>query len=445
MERVFKRKIYDKLLSWKEQRQGRSAILVEGARRVGKSTIVKQFAEKEYKSYILIDFNNTTEIIRQLFDDLTDMDAFFLQLQQQCHVRLYERQSAIIFDEVQRCPAARQAIKYLVADGRYDYIETGSLISIKKNTRDITIPSEETRLPMYPMDYDEFRWATGDTATTELLPQFFEKGMPLGAAHRKTLFNFRLYMLVGGMPQAVNAYLDTNNLAEVDIVKRDIIRLYLDDFRKIDSTGRIERLFLDIPSQLSNNVARYHPYPVIGEVKEDKMLELLNELEDSKTVLMCYRTNDPNVGMALTKDRTRYKIFMADTGLFITLCFWDKEFTDNIIYSKLLGDKLEANLGYIYENMVAQMLCAAGHQLFYYTFPTEDGKRLYEVDFLIRQGNKLSPIEVKSSGYTTHKSLDVFCQRFSSRIGKRFLITTKDFAQQGETTILPVYMTPLLQ
>ena len=445
MERVFKRKIYEKLLRWKEQRKGATALLIEGARRVGKSTIVKQFAQSEYKSYILIDFNNTTQAIRDLFDDLTDMNMFFMLLQQQTQVKLYERDSLIIFDEVQKFPIARQAIKYLVADGRYDFIETGSLISIKKNTKDITIPSEETRISMFPMDYDEFRWALADEVTPDLLPQFYQKGTPLGPTHRKAMRDFRLYMLVGGMPQAVNAYLDTNNLSDVDQVKRDIIKLYLDDFRKIDPTGRVEKLFLNIPAQLSNNVSRYMPYQAIGEVKGDKMLEFLNDLEDSKTVLMCYRCNDPNVGMSLTQDQERYKMFLADTGLFVTLAFWDKDVTENIIYFKLLHDKLQTNLGYIYENIVAQTIVATGQKLFYYTFPSEDGKRLYEVDFLLSKESKLWPLEVKSSGYKTHQSLDEFCSKYPSRVSKRFLITTKDYEQQQQTTILPVYMTSLLK
>lgn len=445
MERVFKRKIYEKLLQWKELRKGATALLIEGARRVGKSTIVKQFAQSEYKSYILIDFNNTTQAIRDLFDDLTDMNMFFMLLQQQTQVKLYERDSLIIFDEVQKFPIARQAIKYLVADGRYDYIETGSLISIKKNTKDITIPSEETRISMFPMDYDEFRWALADEVTPDLLPQFYQKGTPLGPTHRKAMRDFRLYMLVGGMPQAVNAFLDTNNLSDVDQVKRDIIKLYLDDFRKIDPTGRVEKLFLNIPAQLSNNVSRYMPYQAIGEVKGDKMLEFLNDLEDSKTVLMCYRCNDPNVGMSLTQDQERYKMFLADTGLFVTLAFWDKDVTENIIYSKLLNDKLQTNLGYIYENIVAQTIVATGQKLFYYTFPSEDGKRLYEVDFLLSKESKLWPLEVKSSGYKTHQSLDEFCSKYPSRVSKRFLITTKDYEQQQQTTILPVYMTSLLK
>lgn len=440
---IFKRKLYDRLLEWKTERHGKTALLIEGARRVGKSTLVTLFAEKEYESHILIDFNRTSEIIKSLFEDLTDLNKIFLQLQQNYQVVLKPRKSVIIFDEVQNCPKARQAIKYLVADGRYDYIETGSLISIKKNTKDITIPSEEERITMFPMDYEEFRWALGDTASIDLLRQFYDKKIPLNAANRKAMFDFRLYMLVGGMPQAVSEYLETNNLSLVDQTKRGIIRLYLDDFQKIDPSGNVEKLFRDIPAQLSSNVSRYQPYPVVGNKSEDKMAELLQSLSDSKTTLFCYRCADPSVGMSLNKDLSRFKIFMADTGLFVTLCFWDKDYTENTIYQKLLSDKLEANLGYIYENAVAQMLASSGNNLYYYTFP-KDEKHNYEIDFLLSQGNKLMPIEVKSSGYKTHASLDAFCQKYSSRIGQRVMIYTKDLQTEGNTLLLPVYFTPFL-
>ena len=443
MERIFKRKLYDRLVEWKAAEQGRTAVLVEGARRVGKSTLVEHFAKQEYESYILIDFNRVPKTVMDLFDDLTNLDHIFLFLQQHYQVVLKPRKSLIIFDEVQKCPKARQAIKYLVADGRYDYIETGSLISIKKNTKDITIPSEERRMTMFPMDYEEFRWALGDEVTVDFLRQLCESRRALGAAHRKTMYDFRLYMLVGGMPQAVETYLSTNNLSLVDKTKRDILRLYLDDFQKIDPTGNAERLFLHIPAQLSNNVSRYQPYSVIGDKSEEKLVELLQTLSESKTTLFCHRCTDPNVGMSLYEDVSRYKIFLADTGLFVTLCFWDKDYTENVIYSKLLTDKLEANLGYLYENAVAQMLASSGNRLFYYTFPKDD-KHNYEVDFLLSKGNKLMPIEVKSSGYKAHKSLDAFCDKYSSRVGERILLYTKDFQKDGMTACLPVYFTPFL-
>ena len=442
-KRIFKRKIYSQILQWKEENDGSSALLVEGARRVGKSTIVEEFARQEYESYILIDFNKASKAIKSLFDDLMDLDYIFMVLQQTYKKTLVPRKSVIIFDEVQKCPTARQAIKYLVQDGRYDYIETGSLISIKKNTEGITIPSEEDSIQMYPMDYEEFRWALSDETTVPILRKFWEMKKPLGPAHRNTQRDLRLYMLVGGMPQAVNTYLDTNNLKKVDAAKRKIIKLYADDFRKIDPAGRITRLFLSIPAQLSNNESRYQPTTVLGNVDSEKMTELLSNLEDSKTVSFAYHSNDPNVGMELTKDDTRFKLFVADTGLFVTMAFWDKSYTENVIYEKLLSDKLSANLGYVYENLIAQMLTATGNKLFYYTWP-KDEKHNYEIDFLLSRGAKIDPIEVKSSGYKTHASLDDFCSKFSSRIGNRYLVYTKDLNKDGQTVLVPVYMTPFL-
>jgi len=443
MERIFKRKLYERLLEWKRVKNGQSAILIEGARRVGKSTLIEQFAKNEYESYILIDFNVASDEVKSLFNNLMNMDYIFLQLQALYKVVLKERKSVIIFDEVQKCPLARQAIKYLVKDGRYDYIETGSLISIKKNTKNITIPSEEERVILYPMDYEEFRWALGDEATIPLLRTFYEKRIPLDKAHRDKMRDFRLYMLVGGMPQAVNAYIETNNFSLVDRVKRNIIKVYQDDFQKLDETGRLETLFMEIPSQLSQASNRFKPYAVLGDVDDEKLLELLRELEDSKTTLFSYHSNDPNVGMSLTKDISKFKIFCADTGLFVTLAFWDKDHTDNIIYQKLLNDKLSTNLGYVYENIIAQMLATSGNKLFYYTWP-KDPTHNYEIDFLISRGAKIHPIEVKSSGYKSHKSLDVFCQKFSHVVERRYLIYTKDLKKDKETLLLPVYLTPFI-
>lgn len=443
-ERKFRRKVYGKMLEWKTTSKGRSALLLEGARRIGKSTIVEEFAKKEYNSYILIDFNEASQDVKDLFENLMDLDYIFLYLQNIYQTSLYEHESVIVFDEVQQCPKARQAIKYLVKDGRYDYIETGSLISIHKNTKDINIPSEEHRVEMFPMDYEEFRWALGDETGMSLLKQVFEKRMSLGEGiNRMKMRDLRLYMLVGGMPQAVNEYLDTKNLQNVDFVKRQIIQLYADDFRKIDPTGRISKLFMSIPSQLSRNLMRYQPTPVVGNISSDKIDELLLCLEDSKTINIAYHADDPHVGMSLTMDYGKYKLYVGDTGLFVTLAFWDKDFTENIIYNKLLSDKLSANMGYVYENLVAQMLRASGDRLFYYTFP-KDKTHFYEIDFLLSRGNKLCPIEVKSSGYKTHASLDAFCRKFSDRIGQRYLIYTKDLQKDEQTLLLPVYMTPLV-
>ena len=443
-ERKFRRKVYGKMLEWKTTSKGRSALLLEGARRIGKSTIVEEFAKKEYSSYILIDFNEASQDVKDLFENLMDLDYIFLYLQNIYQTSLYEHESVIVFDEVQQCPKARQAIKYLVKDGRYDYIETGSLISIHKNTKDINIPSEEHRVEMFPMDYEEFRWALGDETGMSLLKQVFEKRMSLGEGiNRMKMRDLRLYMLVGGMPQAVNEYLDTKNLQNVDLVKRQIIQLYADDFRKIDPTGRISKLFMSIPSQLSRNLMRHQPTPVVGNIPSDKIDELLLCLEDSKTINIAYHADDPHVGMSLTMDYGKYKLYVGDTGLFVTLAFWDKDFTENIIYNKLLSDKLSANMGYVYENLVAQMLRASGDRLFYYTFP-KDKTHFYEIDFLLSRGNKLCPIEVKSSGYKTHASLDAFCRKFSDRIGQRYLIYTKDLQKDEQTLLLPVYMTPLV-
>ena len=443
MKRIFKRKLYDRLLEWKHVQNGKTAILIEGARRVGKSTLVEQFAKNEYDSYILIDFNEASEEVTALFNNLMNMDYIFLQLQSIYNVVLKKRKSVIIFDEVQNCPRARQAIKYLVKDGRYDYIETGSLISIKKNTKNITIPSEEERVTLYPMDYEEFRWAMGDEATIPLLRTFYDNKLPLVQAHREAMRNFRLYLLVGGMPQAVEAYIETNNFSMVDLAKRGVIRIYQDDFQKLDSTGRLETLFMNIPSQLSQTNNRFKPYAVLGDVDEDKLVEFLKDLEDSKTTLFAYHSNDPNVGMSLTKDISKFKIFCADTGLFVTLAFWDKDYTENVIYQKLLNDKLSTNLGYVYENMIAQMLATSGNKLFYYTWP-KDETHNYEIDFLLSHGTKLQPVEVKSSGYNTHKSLDVFCEKYAHIVERRYLIYTKDLKTDKGTILLPVYMTPFL-
>lgn len=440
IQRIFRRKIYDKILKWKEENQGKTALLIEGARRVGKSTVVEEFARKEYQSCIIIDFNKARKEVKDLFEDLMDMDLLFLKLQQTYHVELVDRNSVIVFDEVQQCPLARQAIKYLVQDGRYDYIETGSLISVKKNTKDITIPSEEDRIEMHPLDYEEFRWAIGDQTSINILAKFWEKKLPLGAAHREAIRNLRLYMLVGGMPQAINTYIETNNLSKVDETKRKIIKLYEDDLLKIDTSGRASKMFLSIPAALSRNASRYVPSSIIGETNEEKMLELLKTLEDSKITNMAYHVDDPNVGMPLSK---KFKMFVADTGLFVTLAFWDKSFTENIIYSKLLSDKLAANLGYVYENLAAQMLTASGNRLFYHTWK-KDEKHYYEIDFLISNGTKLCPIEVKSSGYKTHVSLDNFYEKYSKIVAQRYLIYTKDLQKDGNTLLLPFYMIPFI-
>ena len=423
---MFKRKIYSKLLSWKEESNGNTALLIEGARRIGKSTVVESFAKNEYQNYILIDFSTVSKSIKALFEDISDLDYLFLQLQLQYKVDLHER----------------KAIKSLVKDHRYDYIETGSLISIKKN---ILIPSEERKLSMYPMDYEEFLWALGDHTTTALVRKLFDSRHPIGdKLHRKLMRDFRLYMLVGGMPQAVNEYLQTNNFRKVDTIKRDILNLYEDDFKKIDSTGKLSLLFDAIPAQLNKNAARYQVSSVLANDRADSILELIAELKDSKTVLVSYHANDPNAGMSTNKDLCKFKLFLCDTGLFTTLMFKDKDFTENIIYEKLLNDTLNTNLGYLYENIVAQILTCNGNELFYYTFFNETSRHNYEIDFLLASRNKICPIEVKSSGYKTHKSLDEFCKKYSDCILDKYLVYTKDLAKDSDILCLPVYMVPFL-
>ena len=444
-EIVFKRKLYDTMLKWKTERDGATALLIKGARRVGKSTLAEEFAKNEYESYLLIDFSEASEEVKGLFSDISNLDDIFVRLQFIYDVTLFPRKSAVIFDEVQDCPMARQAIRKLVKDHRYDYIETGSLLSIRKNTKDIRIPSEETRVTLYPLDYEEFRWALGDKVSIPLLQTTFEQRKSLGdAVNRKLMRDFRLYMLVGGMPQAVSSYLETKNLGAVDAVKREIIELYDEDFYKIDPTGKAARLFRAIPAQLNSNASRYQVSSVLENDRQDSVSEIVQEMENSQTVIIARHANDPSAGLALHGNVEKYKMFVCDTGLFITLAFWDNVYTENIIYEKLLSDKLKSDLGYVFKNMVAQMLRAAGNELYYHTWPTENGKHNYEIDFMLSRKGKICPIEVKSSGYKTHASLDAFRDKFSSRILQSYLVYTKDFRQDGETILLPVYMTPLL-
>lgn len=441
----FKRKIYDTMLKWKTERNGDTALLIQGARRIGKSTIAEEFARREYESYILIDFSKVSKEVSDLFADISDLNYLFLRLQFIYQVQLHERRSVIIFDEVQLQPLARQAIKHLVKDHRYDYIETGSLISVRSKSRHILVPSEETKVDMYPMDYEEFRWALGDTATIPLLRTAFERKIPLGdAVHRKLMRDFRLYMLVGGMPQAVSAYIGTNNFTAVDRAKRDIIALYEEDFGKIDDSGRAKALYDAIPAQLSRNAMRYQVGKAIEEERVERVVNIVKEMEDSMTVNVVYHSDDPNVGLALTKNEEYFKMYASDTGLFVTLAFKDRDSTENVIYDKLLNDKLSTNLGYVYENVIAQMLKATGKNLFYHTIPYAEGRKYYEIDFVIPDRHKISPIEVKSSGYKTHKSLDEFCSKFSDRIMNKYLIYTKDYRREQGVEYVPVYMTMFL-
>ena len=442
---IFKRKMYERMLKWKTERNGTSALLIQGARRIGKSTLAEEFARNEYKSYLLIDFASCPQEIHDLFKDVSDLNYIFFRLQIIYHVQLHERESVIILDEVQKEPLARQAIKQLVKDHRYDYIETGSLISVKKTSEKILIPSEETKVDMFPMDYEEFRWALNDTATIPLLRKAFEQKISLGdSVHRHLMRDFRLYMLIGGMPQAVAEYIKTNNLGAVDTIKRDIISLYEEDFYKIDPSGKATALYDAIPAQLSKNASRYQISTALSGKRTDRLEELIKVMDDSMTTNVCYHSNDPHAGLALTKDPGKFKMYASDTGLFITLAFKDKDFTENIIYEKLLNDKLSTHLGYVYENMIAQMLRATGKKLFYHTIPFNEGKNYYEIDFLMPNLHKVSPIEVKSSGYKTHASLDEFSRKYSDRILNKYIIYTKDYRKEKDVNYIPIYMTMFL-
>lgn len=442
------------MLQWKKENDGQTALLIKGARRIGKSTIAEEFARNEYDSYIIIDFSIADNAIKELFSHLSDLNYFFLRLQSLTGVSLHKRKSAIIFDEVQLYPPARQAIKHLVKDRRYDYIETGSLLSIKKNVQNIVIPSEETRIAMHPLDYEEFLWAIGKTQTYELIKYSFQNLKPLGdAVNRDLMRDFRLYMLIGGMPQAINAYLEANDFSTVDAVKRNILELYIDDFRKIDPSGRASRLFSSIPAELSRNTMRYKVGSVIENATSARLGELLMDIADSMAVNFTYHANDPHVGFSLHADYNYFKMYLADTGLFVTLAFMDRAYTENEIYRKLLSDKLGTNLGYVYENAIAQMLKSAGNELFYYTFKEESSQenagqnkaaRNYEIDFLLSRKDKICPVEVKSSGYNTHKSLDKFQEQYPSRILHRYLLYTKDIRKDKDILCLPAYMAGLL-
>ena len=439
----FKRKAYDKLIEWKENYANEYAALLEGARRVGKSTIAETFAQNEYKSYVMLDFSKVADNIRNIFDDIGNLDLFFLRLQAETGVTLYEHESLIIFDEVQLFPKARQAIKHLVKDHRYHYIETGSLISIKKNVKDILIPSEEKKIHVYPMDYEEFCLATDNNY--EILKQISESGKGLGdSTNRKLMRDLRIYMAVGGMPQAVEAYIRGDNFTKIDFVKRQIISLYEDDFKKIDPSGRMSALYHSIPAQLSKDTKKYRITTALGKRNNTKAEELLFDLIDSRTIIPCYNSTDPRSSLSDTKDFNSYKLYLSDTGLFVTLMFIDRPEAENDVYAKLLSDKLPSNLGYLYENLVAQMLAATDRELFYHTWEKKDSTHYYEVDFLVSEGSKINAFEVKSSGIGKHESINEFAIKYSKHVNKTYLISQKDINKEGALLMRPFYLFQLL-
>ena len=438
---MFKRKATDKLKWWKENYGGKYAVLLQGARRVGKSTIAENFAKENYKSYIMIDFSNISSELNEVFDDISNLDIFFLKLQALTSIELYERNSVIIFDEIQLAPKVRQAIKHLVKDGRYDYIETGSLISIKKNVKNILIPSEEIKIDIYPMDYEEFNWACNKDYS--IYEKVYSSKKAVGSSTNRILMrDFRTYMAVGGMPQAVEAYINKKSFREIDLIKKEIINLYKDDFRKIDPSGRISAIFESIPSQLALQKNRFFISKATNSRKRVKDEEFLADLIDSKTVLLCRNVKDPSIALNLTTDFDTYKLYFADIGLFITQIFNSKSLVDENIYLKLLGDKLEANLGYIYENAVAQIINSYGRELLYHTWKNENQTHPYEIDFLIDDQTKIIPIEVKSSEVNNHKSINEFSKKYSSRISRRVLFSQSDISHDEMLELKPLYLLP---
>lgn len=446
---MLKRKIYDKLLKWKNQSNGSTAILIDGARRVGKSYIVEEFGKNEYESYITIDFGNISQDVLDLFIyDTTNLDLFFAKLSAYYGKTLHKRNSLIIFDEVQQFPKARQLIKYLVADGRYDYIETGSLIRLKKNVQDIIIPSEEEHIEMFPMDFEEFLWAMNDEVTVPLIRSCFENKTPLGPAlHRKIMNDFRQYILVGGMPQSVLAYLNEKNFEASDNAKRKIIKLYRDDISKFASgyENKVFALFDNIPAQLSKKEKKYNLSSINKNARSRTYEDSFIWLNEAMIVNTCFNTTDPNVGLALSADNTTQKCYMADTGLLVTLTFMDNSFTENELYKAILFDKLGINEGMIMENIVAQMLRTNGHKLYFYSRCDNTNRENHmEIDFLISENKKIAPIEVKSNNYTSHSSLDKFKTKFSSKIGNSYILYSKDVMVKDGIIHLPFYMAMFL-
>lgn len=439
---MFERKAYSKLLEWKNNMAGKYACLLEGARRVGKSTIAEEFAKNNYESYILVDFSKLTKEEEEVFESINDLDIFFLRLQAVKGVTLKERKSVIIFDEIQFAPKVRGAIKHLVKDGRYDYIETGSLISIKKNINDILIPSEEHKIDVYPMDYEEFCLATG--YNYDLIKQIYKCNQSMGqSVNRKLMRDFRIYMAVGGMPQAVEAFIKDKNFESVDRVKKEILKLYSDDFFKIDPSGRLSALYNSIPSQLANN-NKFYITKITGKKVRTRDRGLIFDLLNSKTVLPCYKVNDPSLSLNGSKDIDNFKLYLSDVGLFTTMLFNDKLSTNGDIYVKLLSDKLDVNLGYLYENAIAQIIKSCDRDLFYCVFKNNETTRYYEIDFLTTDDNKLVPIEVKSSEVKNHKSINEFSKKYSSKISRRLLFSQDDISHDEMLELRPIYLAPLV-
>lgn len=448
-----RRKIYQDLLNWKEKSQGRSALLIEGARRIGKSYIVSQFAQNEYKSHIIIDFNDMDDDLLTIFEQyLSHRDDFFLRLSLYYGVKLYERNTCIVFDEIQLYPKARAAIKYLVADGRFDYIETGSLVSIRRNVKDIVIPSEEHAIDMYPMDFEEFLWAMGEDMLMDFIRTQYEKKEPMGSLHRKALDYFRQYMIIGGMPQAVASYVEHRDFEEVDSIKRDILRLYRNDISKYayEAETKVTSIFEDIPSQLQKHEKKFKLSSLESSAKMRDYEDAFFWLDDARVVNTCYNATEPSIGLRLNMERTTLKCYMGDTGLLISHAFDENALMEEQLYKKMILGKLEVNEGMLMENIVAQMLRANGHKLFFFSrSDRENAENRMKIDFLIRKRNVTSrhnicPIEVKSSTRFTFSSLNKFCKKYAEQLTSPIILYTGDVTQKEGITCLPLYMTPLL-
>jgi len=445
----FQRKTYQKLLDWKKDSNGKTVLLLSGARRIGKSFLCGQFAKNEYKSAIIVDFGNIPKEIKDIFEnDSADLDMFFTKLSAFFNTRLYKRESLIVFDEVQLYPYARQLLKYLVSDGRYDYMETGSLLSLKQNVKDIVIPSEEEELKMFPMDFEEFLLALGDETTVPLLRRCFEQKKPLGQAlHRKVMNDFRQYLLIGGMPQAVMEYVMYKDFAKADKIKKQILTLYRNDISKYAGSykNKVSAIFDEIPGQLSKKEKKYKLSSINKNARLRSYEDAFLWLSDGMIAHPCFNTTDPNIGLALSGDHTTQKLYMADTGLLVTHTFRDNDYIDNELYRAILLDKLNINEGMLLENITAQMLASNGHRLFFYSrVDTNNRKNMMEIDFLIKKRKKICPIEVKSHQYKTHSSLDKFRRKFSSNLGDIYILYTKDLMIKDGIIHLPVYMAMFL-
>ena len=449
-----KRKIYDKLLDWKNTSNGDTALLIDGAHRVGKSYIAEDFAKENYKSYILVDFNKVNEDVCNLFVNyLDDLDTLFMYLSNYYNIKLYDRESVIIFDEVQMFPKARAAIKYLVADGRYDYIETGSLMSIRKNVKDITIPSEERHIHMYPMDFEELLWAMDNEMLMPVIRDCFEKKKPMGQMlHRKAMDYFRQYMIVGGMPQAVEKYIQTRDFEAVDITKRNILTLYREDIMKHSDGNEleIEAIFDEIPAQLSKHEKKFKLSDIKPSARMREYKQPFYWLDDAMIVNTCYNSSEPNVGLKMNMERKTLKCYMADTGLLISHAFDENGIVSEEIYKKLLFDKLSVNSGMLMENIVAQMLTAAGHKLYFFSKSSrEKAEDRMEIDFLIAKSkitnkHNISPIEVKSGDRYTLSSIKKFMNKYKEQTNIPYVLHTKDLKEENGIVYLPMYMTMLL-